>query len=447
MKHQSENSALFSLSSLLFPLLSSGGASRLALQRLLFLRAIVTSVSTLGYSVFQFSTPLAISPTLILSLVLTIALSCILGWWRLKQPWPVRSAELFGHLLVDAIFLIVLLIFTGGVSNPLISYLLVLLAVGATLLPRLYIYSLALLSVIIYTLFLFSDLSQGQDHTNEMMDFQLHLVGMWVIFLVSAVLITVFVTRMARAIQERELILAQARESEIRNEQLVAIGTLAAGTAHALGTPLSTMSVLLTDMDKLSEKELQRQLNNKVLQADIALLKQQVYRCKDSISELVKFYHKEDSDSSAAISVSAFRDDIAGYITNIHPRTEVSYEIRAGSSRTISGEPAFKHAVINIIENAIKACRKRVNVIFDLTLDEVSEIRIQDDGPGIPAAVMENMGEPFVSTRKESMGLGIFLANASIQKLGGSIELFNHRDGGALALIKLPHGASSATEA
>jgi len=435
----STKSSRFSISSLLFPLPVSGGASRLALQRLIILRAIVTTVSTLGYTAFQFSTPIEVSNTLIIGLVFTIALSCILGWWRLKKAWPVSPAELFGHLLIDGVFLIVLLVFTGGVSNPLISYLLVLLAVGATLLPRFFISTFALLSVIIYTLFLLSDIAQGQDHTAEMMDFQLHLVGMWVIFLVSAVLITVFVTRMARAIQDRELNLAQARESEIRNEQLVAIGTLAAGTAHALGTPLSTMSVLLTDLDKLTEQELQQQLTNKDLQADIALLKQQVYRCKDSISELVKFYHKENSDVITDISVSKFRDEVAGYITNIHPRAEVIYEIVADSSRGISSEPAFKHAVINILENAIKACKKRVSVKFDLSSLDLTEIRIQDDGPGIPTSVMENMGEPFVSTRKESMGLGIFLANASIQKLGGSIELFNHRDGGALALIKLPH--------
>ena len=51
---------------------------------------------------------------------------------------------------------------------------------------------------------------------------------------------------------------------------------------------------------------------------------------------------------------------------------------------------------------------------------------------------MENMGEPFISTRKDSMGLGIFLANAAIQRIGGSIEMFNLKLGGALTLIRLP---------
>ena len=63
---------------------------------------------------------------------------------------------------------------------------------------------------------------------------------------------------------------------------------------------------------------------------------------------------------------------------------------------------------------------------------------MKDDGPGIPTKIMENMGEPFISIRKESMGLGIFLANAAVQRLDGSIEMFNLKSGGALTLIKLP---------
>ena len=65
-------------------------------------------------------------------------------------------------------------------------------------------------------------------------------------------------------------------------------------------------------------------------------------------------------------------------------------------------------------------------------------IVICDDGPGIPASVMENMGEPFISTRKDSMGIGIFLANAAIQRASGNIEMFNLKNGGAMSIIRLP---------
>ncbi len=88
---------------------------------------------------------------------------------------------------------------------------------------------------------------------------------------------------------------------------------------------------------------------------------------------------------------------------------------------------SVKHAVINIIENAIKAAHSKVNVSFHVTTDTPSlfEIAIKDDGPGIPSEVMEKLGDPFISSRKESMGLGIFLANAAIERLHGSIEMVN----------------------
>ena len=91
-------------------------------------------------------------------------------------------------------------------------------------------------------------------------------------------------------------------------------------------------------------------------------------------------------------------------------------------------------------ENGIKAALSETRVTFRV-LDEprnVVEIAVQDDGPGVPDAVMEKMGEPFISTREDSMGLGIYLANATLQKAGGSIEMFNRKSGGAQTVIHLP---------
>jgi len=99
--------------------------------------------------------------------------------------------------------------------------------------------------------------------------------------------------------------------------------------------------------------------------------------------------------------------------------------------------------VVNIVENAIKAANSKVDVRFNISEELPSrfEISIQDDGPGIPDDVMEKLGEPFISRRKESMGLGIFLANAAIERLGGSIEMLNMKEGGALSVIRLPQPA------
>jgi len=412
---------------------------RIGLQRLLLLRAFITASSIIALVVIQFYSDLDIPLQFIIFVVFAIAASILLGFWRLARSTLISHGELFGHLMVDLFFLFLVLLNTGGASNPLISYLLVLLAVTATILPRLYVNSFAVLSIAFYTFFILLDSEVGHDPSHESMSqevtFQLHLVGMWVIFVVSAILISVFITRMASAIKIREANLAKARENEIRNEQLVAIGTLAAGTAHALGTPLSTMSVLLTELDKLQAEE----LNAHEVKEDISLLKQQVIRCKQSLSDLTSYYNKSGTAAETVISLEKFAKDVQDYIINVHPTAKVDFDINKLDSRTLSSELSLKHAIINIIENGIKAATNKVTVGFRLVKKpSLLEIVISDDGPGIPPQVIENYGEPFISMRKESMGIGIFLANAAIQKLNGSIELVNLKTGGAQTVIKIP---------
>ena len=441
MKAQTKISELLSL---LIPV-SSDGASlgRQGLQRLLLLRTFVTVASVAAIIILQAFFELEIPVTFIIYLIAGILLSVLIGYWRLAASNFISNFELFSHILVDVFFLIILLLNTGGASNPLISYLLVLLALTATLLPQTYVNVFSIGGILTYTSFLLLDLTSDHDMAmspeNEVMTFQLHLVGMWVIFLVSAILISVLITRMANAIKIRELNLAQARENELRNEQLVAIGTLSAGTAHALGTPLSTMAVLLTDLDNLNAEELRAS----DIKSDISLLKQQVTRCKNSLTQLIRYYNKDNPEEIENVSLATFADDIQDYIVNIHPASSIEFHIDDKSESVVTSNLSVKHAVINIIENAIKAAHSNVVVHFNITKESPFkfEISIKDDGPGIPKDVMEKLGEPFISIRKESMGLGIFLANAAIERLDGSIEMLNMKEGGALSIIRLPQPA------
>ncbi|MCB1664775.1 MAG: HAMP domain-containing histidine kinase [Pseudomonadales bacterium] len=416
---------------------ATGGSSRLSLQRLLLLRLVVAVLCVVGTFIFHSISPLELPILQLAAATVFIVVSLLFGFWRLHKDIPISEPELFSQLLVDAGTLVLVLLATGGASNPLISYLLVLLTIGATMLHQRYVNVLAIASIVVYTSFLLSELRM--DHSDHMVaNFQLHLVGMWVTFVVSAVLITVFVTRMAEAIRSRELTLARARENEMRNEQLVAIGTLAAGTAHALGTPLSTMYVLLTDLDKYSDE----QLRSMDIKEDISLLREQVVRCKDSLTQLTRFYNKADRHPYGG-TLPEFMAEIQDYIVNIHPRAKVSFELLpAARGATIPFDLSVRHAIINLVENAIKAAHSQVSVSCRV-INEHAEIAIQDDGPGIPSSVMENMGEPFISTRKDSMGIGIFLANAAIQRASGNIEMFNLKTGGAMSIIRLPVGATA----
>lgn len=423
---------------LLAPVQDSDAApNRVGLQRLMLLRGFVTAIGLVGLALLQPFSSIDVPLNAIAVLSCAVAASLVFGYWRLRRGASIVPLELLGHLLIDVSLLVGLLWLTGGISNPLISYLLVLLAVSATLLPRFMVIGFAMASTALYTFFLLLDLSSDQQMAMsgdmQEMTFQLHLVGMWVIFVVSAALITVFITRMAEGIRRRELTLAKAREEALRSEQLIAIGTLAAGTAHALGTPLSTMSVLLSDLDELATEN----LGVPEVKEDISVLRQQVTRCRNSLTQLTRYYHKDEGRSEQTIPISEFIEDVRDYLTNIHPRSNIQITLYNIDNKHLNSDLSIKHALINIIENGIKAAKDKVTLELRVSRADLT-ITIADDGPGIPAEVMENLGEPFISVRNQGMGLGIYLANASISRLGGSIEMRNRVEGGAVTRITLP---------
>jgi two-component system sensor histidine kinase RegB len=423
---------------LLAPVQDSDAApNRVGLLRLMLLRGFVTAIGLIGLALLQPFSSIDVPLNAIAVLSCAVAASLVFGYWRLRRGASIAPLELLGHLLIDVSLLVGLLWLTGGISNPLISYLLVLLAVSATLLPRFMVIGFAMASTALYTFFLLLDLSSDQQMAMsgdmQEMTFQLHLVGMWVIFVVSAALITVFITRMAEGIRRRELTLAKAREEALRSEQLIAIGTLAAGTAHALGTPLSTMSVLLSDLDELATEN----LGVPEVKEDISVLRQQVTRCRNSLTQLTRYYHKDEGRSEQTIPISAFIEDVRDYLTNIHPRSNIQITLYNIDNKHLNSDLSIKHALINIIENGIKEAKDKVTLELRVSRAGLT-ITIADDGPGIPAEVMENLGEPFISVRNQGMGLGIYLANASISRLGGSIEMRNRVEGGAVTRITLP---------
>jgi two-component system sensor histidine kinase RegB len=158
------------------------------------------------------------------------------------------------------------------------------------------------------------------------------------------------------------------------------------------------------------------------------------------LTQLTEHYNRDNPDTHENIIIHELAADIKDYIFNVHPAALVSYTVLCSRNIQVTANLSFRHAVINIIENAIRAAKSETIVTFQLRNRASThlEISVVDDGPGIPTNVMENMGEPFKSTRKESMGLGIFLANAAITRLGGEIEMFNLKVGGALTSISIP---------
>jgi two-component system sensor histidine kinase RegB len=173
-----------------------------------------------------------------------IALNALAAW-RYQSEARVGRFEVAAHLGADLLSFSVLLYFTGGVTNPFVSFYLPLIGLAAALLPRGQVFVLAVVSVLAYS-FLMSNywplvLSNPSDGIH------FHLIGMWMNFMVSVLILVVFVARLSASVRQREHDLRQAQGLLVRESKLAVLGNQAASIAHQLGTPAATLVTILAD--------------------------------------------------------------------------------------------------------------------------------------------------------------------------------------------------------
>lgn len=373
--------------------------------------------------------PLPLLP--IAAVIGLLVLVNLFTWWRLRQPWPVVDGEFFAQLLVDVVGITVLLFYGGGSTNPLVSFLLVPLVIAAITLPAPYTWVMAVLTAGCYTLLMFNYYPLMPKSGDYRTAIYLHLTGMWMTFVLSAFLIAFFVVRMASTIKERDRQLAAAREETLRNERIVALGTLAAGAAHELGTPLSTMAVVA--------RELQREYGeNPELAEDLQLLREQVDTCKHILSSMLASAGQARMEDAAGIALDAYIDALLEKWRVMRPGVSLTLTwLGLSPAPCIVTDQTLSQALLNLLNNAADASPENVEIEGDWDAAEI-RLRILDRGPGLSEDAVRQAGKPFFTTKGNGIGIGLFLANATIERYGGKVTLLNRDGGGTATEIRLP---------
>ncbi len=257
----------------------------------------------------------------------------------------------------------------------------------------------------------------------------LHIVGMWFNFLVSAALITWFVVKMAEEIRHQEERLSRYREDTLRNEQILAIATQSAGTAHELGTPLGTMAVVLKDL-QLEHK------HNPELLADILILQQQVDSCRASLQALAR---KADfrNYQPEEVPLQDFLRELLDQWQLLRPEIFCAFSMQDGKAPHISVDVTLRQALINLLNNAADASPSGIelNVSWDA---QEWRLQVRDFGAGIMREIQEQLGTRITSTKQDGMGVGLVLSQATINRLGGHVSLYPMEASGTLTEIVLP---------
>jgi len=409
-------------------------AARQNLWRLTFIRTLVLAAQA-GSVGFAYLTHLLPLPWWQLSVTLACSMGlCLLTAVRLRSSLPVTEFEYAVQLAGDLLIHSALLYYSGGSTNPFVSYYLVPLTIAAVTLPWRYSLMLSGVALACYTLMLvkFHPLETFPIARENM-----QIYGMWLSFALAAAVITFFAAKMAEELRRQEQLRAQRREEGLRDQQLLAVATEAAGAAHELGTPLATMSVLL--------KEMRQDHPDPALQEDLSVLQDQVKLCKETLQQLVRAAEANRRMAVVEQDVTFWLDEALSRWHLMRP--EASYRFhRAGHGviPRLAPPPDLTQALLNLLNNAADACPDDLEVRLDWDAENLF-ISIRDHGAGVPLAIAEQIGKPFFTTKGKGFGLGLFLSKASVTRAGGSVKLYSHEDGGTLTELHLPRAARGET--
>ncbi|PPD35649.1 MAG: histidine kinase [Methylomonas sp.] len=389
--------------------------------------------------------------------IFAISILNLYTWLRLRTPEPVTEHEIFSQICMDVLALAYLLYLTGGASNPIIWVFLLPLIVTAIMLPQSYAWNMVIITSCVYTVLIAYNvplpaLAPHAEHhslhnlTPEMSlrlqlledrrYFNLHVFGMWFGFVFSAGLVAFFIIALAKTLKERERSLADARESALRDERVVSLGTLAASAAHDMGTPLGTIAILAHDLAEDFPEHRFPELNQKLV-----ILQQQLDRCKQALSVMSASAGEMRAESGKVMTVSDYIDQVLNQWRTHKPSTKLNLFISGNveADAQIIAERTLTHSLINILNNAAEATDSNAGIEFHANWDSVNLVlKIRDFGPGLPPELVDFAGQKPVKSNKQGMGVGLFLTYTTIKRLGGTIYFNNLAAGGACVEISLP---------
>src|SRR4051812_11521850 len=344
---------------------------------------------------------------------------------------PERAAWL---LAFDIAELAVLLFLTGGLQNPFAFLFLAPVLLSATALPPRITIVLGVFAVLCATVLVFVHYPLPWDPEDPLELPWIYLLGVWLSILLAIGFIGVYAwqiteesRQIAEALAATELVLA-------REQHLSQLDGLAAAAAHELGTPLSTISVVVKELERALEA-------NSPHMDDVRLLREQAQRCRDILSKLSELSTGEPFDR---VPLSALIEEVVAPHRNFGIAIDIA--LQPDTVPMGARNPAILYGLGNILENAVDFAHGRVEVTADWSENDVA-VTISDDGPGFSPAIMDRIGEPYVRSSKRrrmnagsettGLGLGFFIAKTLLERSGAKVDFENRRFPDRGAVIRL----------
>jgi len=340
-------------------------------------------------------------------------------------------ASLF--LLYDLFQLSSLLYLTGGILNPFSILLIIPTIVSSTFLSMGTTIILGVItSFLLFILsFIYLPLPGLDKNIFDVPNF--YKQGILTAILIGLVFLSYFGIRFAGETKKRSEALRKLQEVISKEYELESLGGQAAAAAHSLGTPLATISVVA--------KELKKEIgDDKEISKDIDLLISQTKRCSEILKQISKKQIKEDIFLSSIKFEDLLEEIINSFKETSSKRIDLMVE-NDNNKIAIQRTPEIIYGLRNFIGNAVKFSKSRVNI--NLRSDQkIIEIKINDDGPGIPEDIIQKIGEPYIKSKSKELnansglGLGTFLGKTLLERQGAKLIFKrNSKLGGALITL------------
>jgi two-component system sensor histidine kinase RegB len=417
---------------------SSAGTGLSNLELLIQLRWAAVLGQVMTIEVVHYGLHIALPLQQMIGVVAVLAVFNGLSELRRRGGREVSSTELFAALLVDVGALTAQLYFSGGTTNPFVSLYLLQVVLGAVLLEAWAAWTLVATSVL--CLIALSRLAEPLALNHAQGLASSFVLGMVVCFALNAALLVTLVTRIMANIKRRDARVAQLRERASEEEHIIRMGLLASGAAHELGTPLSTLAVILGDWLHLPHFTSDPELLEEVSDMEV-----QVRRCKAIVSSILLSAGGARSESSEATTVHDFFDDLVAHWQRTRPNGQLDYVNRFGADEPMVADSALKQMIDNVLDNALEASPQAQMLKVERD-GESLRVTVSDRGPGFAPQILAQLGKPYQSTKgRHGSGLGLFLVFNVARTLGGRVDVQSSAAGAAVT-ITLPLSAVSLTD-
>jgi len=267
-------------------------------------------------------------------------------------------------------------------------------------------------------------------HSIEL-EHELMYFGQWVNYTMLAGLVAWFGVRVGEVWSHHHRRTQQEAEQEARDRSLIGLAALAAGAAHEMSTPLSTMSVVVGDLRRGAKLPADWKVS-------IDMLWQQLQICKRSLSDMVRAADIEQLGRTRSVSARQFVRDLLDHFQLLRPQVPIQLQFEPiEDSLALRADHTLPQALLNLVNNAADASPHAVELRVrqnDLAL----VIQILDRGPGIAPRLRERLGKGPVTGKAGGNGVGVFIANSAIERLGGTVRMFDRKHGGTRVQVELP---------